>query len=149
MATDNMSGKRVGIVGGGSGMGFALAELLAGEGAHVHIAGRNEGKLAAAKERLGGRVTTSRVDIADEEAVKRLLAEPVEHVVVTAADVNGAYSPIESFPVKAAWDVLGTKVVGPWLVAKHAAAVMATGSITFTSGVAAYRPSPGSSMLAT
>jgi NAD(P)-dependent dehydrogenase (short-subunit alcohol dehydrogenase family) len=149
MATNDMNDKRVVIVGGSSGMGFALAELLLEEGARVHLAGRSERKLAAARQRLGASVTTSRADVADEEDVRRLLAEPVDHVVVTAADVNGAYSPIESFPLDAARTVLGTKVIGPWLVAKHAAAVMATGSITFTSGIAAYRPSPGSSMLAT
>jgi len=142
-----MRDERVIIIGGGSGMGLALAELLVAEGARVHIAGRSAAKLSAAAEKLD--VTTSRVDIADEDAVRELLAEPVDHVVVTAADVNGAYSPIREFPLKAAWDVLGTKVIGPWLVAKYAGQIMEKGSLTFTSGVAAYRPSPGSSMLGT
>ncbi|WP_433383041.1 SDR family oxidoreductase [Actinoplanes sp. CA-142083] len=142
-----MRDERVIIIGGGSGMGLALAELLVAEGARVHIAGRSEAKLAAVARNLD--VTTSRVDIADEDKVRELLAQPVDHVVVTAADVNGAYNPIREFPLKAAWDVLGTKVIGPWLVAKHASNVMKKGSITFTSGVAAYRPSPGSSMLGT
>jgi NAD(P)-dependent dehydrogenase (short-subunit alcohol dehydrogenase family) len=45
--------------------------------------------------------------------------------------------------------VLDTKLLGPWLVAKHAApGLAADGSITFTSGIAAYRPGPGGTMIA-
>lgn len=46
--------------------------------------------------------------------------------------------------------MLATKVLGPWLVAKHlGGALPAGGSLVFTSGVAAYRPGPGASMIAT
>lgn len=48
------SGKNVVITGGGSGMGFALAELLVGGGARVVITGRSRATLDAARERLGG-----------------------------------------------------------------------------------------------
>lgn len=71
-------------------------------------------------------------------------------MVVTAADAAGAYAPIEDFALTNAQALLATKLLGPWLVAKHAAPRLApAGSITFTSGIAAYRPGPGSSMIAT
>jgi NAD(P)-dependent dehydrogenase (short-subunit alcohol dehydrogenase family) len=141
---------RVIIIGGGSGMGLALAGLLLDEGAEVHIAGRSADRLAAAARHLGSpeRLRASQVDIGHEDPVRDLLADQVDHVVVTAADANGAYHPIAGFPIEDARTVLGTKVLGPWLVAKHAH-LRPGGSITFTSGIAAYRPGPGSSMLAT
>ena len=40
------------IVGGSSGIGLATAELLAREGAALAIAGRDEGKLEAARQAL-------------------------------------------------------------------------------------------------
>jgi NAD(P)-dependent dehydrogenase (short-subunit alcohol dehydrogenase family) len=45
--------QRAFVVGGGSGIGFASARLLARDGAHVTIAGRTEAKLAAAARTLG------------------------------------------------------------------------------------------------
>jgi NAD(P)-dependent dehydrogenase (short-subunit alcohol dehydrogenase family) len=62
--------------------------------------------------------------------------------------MTGAYGPLADFDLDAARAVLGTKVLGPWLVAKHVA-VAPTGSLTVTSGIAAYRPARGGSMVAT
>jgi NAD(P)-dependent dehydrogenase (short-subunit alcohol dehydrogenase family) len=145
-----MTRERVLIIGGSSGMGLALAEALLAEGAEVTIAGRSADRLAAAAERLAG-VRTARADITDEAAVQRLLdaGGDVDHVVVTAVDATGAYGPIRDFELAGARAVVETKLLGPWLVAKHAAGRVApTGSITFTSGIAAYRPGPGGSMIA-
>ena len=138
------------IIGGSSGMGLALAEHLVTEGADVTIAGRSETRLAQAAASFGGgpgSLRTAPVDIADEQQVRDLLlpAGQLDHVVVTAADGVGAYSPIAEFPVERARAVLDTKVLGPMLVAKHA---RVTGSIVFTSGIAAYRPGPGASAIA-
>jgi NAD(P)-dependent dehydrogenase (short-subunit alcohol dehydrogenase family) len=139
------------IAGGSSGMGLALAELLVAQGADVTIAGRSERRLDTAAQRLGGRVKTFAADIADEDSVRRMLAStgPLDHVVVTAADAVGAYAPLADFRLDAARAVVATKLLGPWLVAKHAAPLLRPGgSITFTSGIAAYRPGPGASMIA-
>ncbi|GIJ46819.1 short chain dehydrogenase [Virgisporangium aliadipatigenens] len=143
-----MKNTRVLIVGGSSGMGLALAERLLSEGAEVTVAGRSRDRLAAAS-RTGLR--TARVDVADEAEVRALFhaSGELDHVVVTAADVTGAYLPLGEFPLENARAVLAVKLLGPWLVAKHAAPVLAPGgSLTFTSGIAAYRPSPNSSVLA-
>jgi NAD(P)-dependent dehydrogenase (short-subunit alcohol dehydrogenase family) len=139
------------IIGGSSGIGLALAEHLLTEGTDVTIAGRSTVRLQAAAASLAagpGSLRTACVDIADEQQVRELLSSvgQLDHVVVTAADGAGAYAPITEFPVERARTMLDTKVLGPLMVAKHA---RVTGSIAFTSGIAAYRPGPGASAIAT
>lgn len=132
-------------------MGLALAGRLHADGARVTVAGRSADRLAAVAKRLDG-VATAPADITDEGQVRRLLAgaAPLDHVVVTAADVTDAYAPLPTFGLDAARAVVNTKLLGPWLVAKHAMPHLNTGgSLTFTSGVAAYRPARGGSMIAT
>ncbi|WP_350280609.1 SDR family oxidoreductase [Kribbella sp. HUAS MG21] len=137
------------VVGGSSGMGRALAAELVAQGSEVTIAGRSPGKLSAAGRELG--VRTVAADLASEADIERLFATtgPVSHVVTTAADVGGAYQPIGTYDVHAARAAVDSKLLGPLLLAKHAAPVLeAGGSIVFTSGIAAYRPGPRASLLA-
>ena len=53
---------RILVVGGGSGIGYAVARAAKAEGAAIVIASTNADKLAAAAERLGG-ADTARIDI--------------------------------------------------------------------------------------
>jgi NAD(P)-dependent dehydrogenase (short-subunit alcohol dehydrogenase family) len=83
-----ISGKKVVVVGGASGMGRASAELLAAGGAAVAVLDRegSEGKEVAAA--FGG--TFHPVDITDFAATEKTLAAAVEglgglHVIVTTA----------------------------------------------------------------
>jgi gluconate 5-dehydrogenase len=63
---------RVALVTGASrGLGLAMAEALAGHGAHVVLNGREAGTLEAAAERVravGGAVSTAAFDVADAAA---------------------------------------------------------------------------------
>ncbi|NOK18115.1 SDR family NAD(P)-dependent oxidoreductase [Corallococcus carmarthensis] len=81
------------IAGGSSGLGLAVAEELAKEGAHVAIGARDTDRLAQAEARLksvarGGRVLATRVDVKDDAEVRRWVDDVVAklgalHVVVT------------------------------------------------------------------
>lgn len=144
--------EKVLIVGGGSGMGLALAEGLLAEGNEVVLVGRAQARLDAAKERLGHeRVRTVAADIGHEEQVAALFERcgPLDHIVSTAADIENAYQLLPSLQMEAARRVIDSKFIGPLLLAKYGAPVLAPhGSITFTSGIAAYRPAPRGSVVA-
>lgn len=145
--------ERVLIVGGSSGMGLALAERLLGEGAEVIIVGRTQPRLAAAQQRLQApeRLRAIAADVTQEAQVVRLFEETgrVNHVVTTAADIAGAYRLLPELDIAAARNVIDSKLVGPLLLAKYASPALArNGSITFTSGIAAYRPAPRGAVVA-
>jgi NAD(P)-dependent dehydrogenase (short-subunit alcohol dehydrogenase family) len=148
--------ERVVVIGGSSGIGLAVAGTMLAEGAEVTIAGRSPERLAAAARELTGRHAhaTDRLhpetaDITREADIERLFKEagPVDHVVATAADAAGAYQRAAEFDVTAARRLIDAKLLGAVLLAKHAN-LGASGSITLTSGIAAYRPAPGGSMVA-
>ena len=141
------------IVGGSSGMGLALAKRCLDAGAEVVIVGRNEDKLKRAREALQkpAALDTVAADIAEEDQVAELFRQVgrLDHIVSTAADIEGAYQLLPSVELKAAQRVVESKFYGPLLLAKYGAPVLsATGSITFTSGIAAYRPAARGSVVA-
>ncbi|MEU6275643.1 SDR family oxidoreductase [Streptomyces populi] len=141
------------IIGGGSGMGLALARTLLAEGMDVTIVGRSADRLATARAELEhpghGRVGAITADMGREEDVAALFArvERVEHVVVTAADATGVYGRTADVATATARAVVDTKLLGAWLVGKHAAGRV-TGSITYTSGINAYRPNGSNTIMA-
>ncbi|MEL6623406.1 MAG: SDR family NAD(P)-dependent oxidoreductase, partial [Pseudomonadota bacterium] len=69
MQSFSVDGASVVVVGGGSGIGKAIATASAAHGADVTIASRNEEKLKAAAAEIGDRVQSLRVDMTDEASV--------------------------------------------------------------------------------
>jgi NAD(P)-dependent dehydrogenase (short-subunit alcohol dehydrogenase family)/uncharacterized protein YndB with AHSA1/START domain len=88
-----LAGQRVLITGGSSGIGLAVAEALAQEGAEVALLARNEVGLAAAKRRLaetGAEAVTVAADVTEREGLSAAVDEVARQlggldVVVTAA----------------------------------------------------------------
>jgi NAD(P)-dependent dehydrogenase (short-subunit alcohol dehydrogenase family) len=146
------------VVGGSSGIGLGVAEAVLNSGAEVTIVGRSADRLAAAERRLAqpdgtqpDRLHAVPADITREDNIVRLFAAtgPIDHVVTTAADLDGANTPIGETDPAAVRRVVESKLIGPFLLAKHAAPVLRPGgSITFTSGIAAYRPGPSGVLVA-
>jgi NAD(P)-dependent dehydrogenase (short-subunit alcohol dehydrogenase family) len=80
-----LTGKKVVVVGGSSGIGLATAEAAKREGADVIVASRNAARLDAVAEKLNAIAIPT--DVTDDKSVANLFrsAGPVDHVVVTAA----------------------------------------------------------------
>ncbi|KAA0690191.1 short chain dehydrogenase [Neorhizobium sp. P12A] len=153
MANMETGNQKILIVGGNSGMGLALAKSCLAAGATVTVVGRNEQKLKSAAESLQNPTALRTVvaDITQEREVAHLFQEtgPLDHIVSTAADIEGAYELLPALDLAAAERVVASKFYGPLLLAKHGAPVLApSGSITYTSGIAAYRPSARGSVVA-
>jgi NAD(P)-dependent dehydrogenase (short-subunit alcohol dehydrogenase family) len=68
-------GKVAVITGGNSGIGYAAAERLRGEGAQVVIVGRDAGKVSAAAEKLGADVVGLTADVSKGEDLDKLYAD--------------------------------------------------------------------------
>lgn len=148
-----MDMEKILIVGGSSGMGLALARRCLEEGAGVIIAGRGEAKLSAARDRLGrpGTLETAVVDISREDEVATLFARigRLDQIVSTAAAIEGAYRLLPDIELSAAQLVVESKLYGPLLLAKHGAPKLPpSGSLTFVSGIAAYRPAARGAVVA-
>jgi NAD(P)-dependent dehydrogenase (short-subunit alcohol dehydrogenase family) len=82
------------VVGGGTGMGEAIALALAAEGAKVAVAGRRQEKLDAVSKQAEGKILTHPVDVAERESVKSLFDWADAqfggqlHLLVNCAGVN-------------------------------------------------------------
>jgi NAD(P)-dependent dehydrogenase (short-subunit alcohol dehydrogenase family) len=145
---------RILIAGGNSGMGLALAKRCLERGAEVIIVGRNAQKLDHARESLhaDSRLATIAADITREKDVARLFERigRLDHIACTAADIQGSYELLSSLDLAAAQRAVESKIFGPLLLAKYGAPSLGpSGSITLTSGIAAYRPQPRGSVVAT
>jgi len=144
-----LKNKHVLIIGGGSGMGLGLARRALQDGAQVTITGRSAAKLAAARADLGGDVATLAFDAGDAAGAEAAYATigAVDHVVTTAAALT--YAPVTAISLDAVAQMLSGKFWAPFLAARHLAPKIAVGgSITFFSGLAAYRPGPGTAAVA-
>ena len=110
MAEIRIEGAEIIIVGGSSGMGLALARRLLAEGARVTIAGRSEERLEAARRELGdpSDLKTATLDLAREEEIAAFFRDcgPVDHIVSTAADIEGAYQLLPDLQLLAAQRVV-------------------------------------------
>lgn len=139
-----LAGKKVVVVGGSSGIGYAAAELAKGEGADVMIASRNAEKLKAAADKLG--VKGIAADVTSDDSVAELFRAcgPVDHVVVTAAQLRtGPFKTVAMDDVRATME---GKFWGAWRVAR-AARIRQGGSLTLVSGFLSVRPRPNSAIV--
>ena len=143
----NLEGQRIVVVGGNSGMGLALCVQLLKQRCELIIVGRSQEKLEAARGQLRelGEPLLYQADVTDEHEVQRLFEAvgAIDHLVCTAADIRGAYELLPQLELDALSRAIQSKVVAPILLGKYGATQMsAHGSMTLTSGIAAYRPRP-------
>lgn len=155
----DVRGMRVVVTGAASGLGFAMAEVMAECGATVLLSDRNEETLVPAQQRLGGRefsVHAKTTDVSDKEQVEQLFAE-AERLMggVDVAFVNAGIGAgnnmwdkdgrLETFS-ESDWErVIRTNLNGAFWTLQAAAAVMKqqrSGSIIVTGSTAGLRAEP-------
>jgi NAD(P)-dependent dehydrogenase (short-subunit alcohol dehydrogenase family) len=139
-----LAGKKVVVIGGSSGIGLATAELAKSAGADVVIASRSAAKLDPVAERL--KVTAIPADVTSDQSVAELFRRtgPVDHVVLTAAQLRTG--PFKTVSME---DVRGTmegKFWGAWRVAREAE-IRPGGSLTLVTGFLSVRPRPNSAII--
>lgn len=136
--------KRVLIVGGGSGIGFAVAEACIAETASVVVASTNAERVKAAAERLGARASAARLDITKESEIAAYFADaqPFDHIVTTAGDWGSGFGvSLPELELDAAKRMFDVRFWGALLLAKHGSKKLNPGgSLTFTDGMVAHKP---------
>ena len=149
MSLPTLSGQRVVVIGGTSGIGYAVAEGALAEGASVFVGSSQGAKVEDAVTRLGDGAGGSAVDANDEAAIGAFFdkAGAFDHLVFTAGDWGSArfVGPLRTMDFETAPGALGVRFWGALKAARQAQSRIAgNGSITLTSGVLAHRPRPGS-----
>src|SRR5919201_2246623 len=122
-----LHGKVAVVTGGLRGIGHAIALAMAQEGADILIAGRSMDRAAQTEQEiraLGRQCVVVRADVADEEAVKAMIACTVQHFGGLDILVNNAgialFKPIDEFTAAEFARVVDVNLKGPWLCAKYA-----------------------------
>jgi NAD(P)-dependent dehydrogenase (short-subunit alcohol dehydrogenase family) len=140
----SLTGKKVVVVGGSSGIGLATAELATRDGAAVIIASRNASRLDAVAEKMNAIAIAT--DVTNDESVENLFRRtgPVDHVVVTAAQLRTG--PFKTVPMDDVRSTMESKFWGAWRVAR-AAEFRTGGSLTLVTGYLSVRPRPNSAIV--
>jgi NAD(P)-dependent dehydrogenase (short-subunit alcohol dehydrogenase family) len=114
------------VTGAARGMGRAIAEAFAREGARVALWGQTPGTLSAAAAEIGGGAFAVPCDMADARQVEDAFARTLQrlpriHVLVNNAGISGEAMPFLDM-TEAAWDrMMAVNLKGPMLASRHAA----------------------------
>ncbi|MGR3468603.1 MAG: SDR family oxidoreductase [Shimia sp.] len=124
----DLTGKRALVTGGSQGIGYSLAQGLAGAGASIVLNGRDEGKLADAAQALrdqGAEIETLAFDVTDATRVRAQVdafeAEtgPIDILINNAGMQHRA--PLEDFPADAFERLLQTNIASVFHVGQACA----------------------------
>lgn len=125
------------VTGGGSGIGYAAALLLARDGAHVTIMGRTADKLEAAAEAAWAELPDAPPFrcVAGDVAVEADVAAAVDAAraatgrlgVAVASAGTGFVAPLVAQPLDVFRQVMDTNLIGTFLTIKHAGRAMVDG----------------------
>ncbi|MEM1421761.1 MAG: SDR family oxidoreductase [Pseudomonadota bacterium] len=134
-------GQTVAVVGGGSGIGKAIAHALVLAGAKVVVSSRDSAKLDAAISEFGDGGVAAPIDMTAPESVAAWAEEipQIDHLVISASSAaHGSFEELSNADLRHMFDA---KFFGPYATARAAVKKLAEGgSITFFSGVLSRRP---------
>lgn len=144
-----LANTRVIVIGGASGVGFAVAAAALRAGAEVVVGSSRAARTQAAAERLGARATGYAVDVRDEQSVADFFeqAGDFDHLVFTAGDWGHMFGATRDLDIEATKERMEVRHWGAARAVKYGARrIAAEGSITLTGGMLAHRPVPGAPM---
>lgn len=146
MARGNgLHNQRVVVLGGSSGIGLAVAELAASQGAKVVIGSSNAERVQKAAQSIAGEVQGQAVNVSDERAVEGFFAKlgPFDHLVYTAAD-SLHLQELATMDLKDARNFFGVRFWSALAAVKYGSrCIRKGGSIVLTTGIAGQRPQKG------
>ena len=148
MSTGRLRGRKVVVIGGTSGIGYAVAEAAQDEGAHVVVASSSQAHVDAALKRLGGNAHGAVVDAKDEAGIAGFFRKlgAFDHLAYTAGD----WVPLRTGTGLSEIDIGGANATftvrfwGAVAAVKHGhSSIAKDGSIIRTDGMVAHRPRKG------
>jgi NAD(P)-dependent dehydrogenase (short-subunit alcohol dehydrogenase family) len=145
---ENFKGKKVVVLGGSSGIGFATAKAAAAQGAEVIIVSSNQQRIDNALAELPAGSEGFAVDLTNEQAIQNFFTQlgQFDHLVYTAGEglqiVNIADANLAD-----AKQFFNVRYWGAFTAVKYASQYLnKNGSIVLTSGIASIRPNAGWSL---
>ena len=137
--------KRVVIIGGSSGIGLAVAEEAASQGADVVIVSSKAERVQEAIQSIGGNVRGEAVDVFDEKSVESFFTniDAFDHLVFTAGDSLQLHE-LADTDLKQARHAFELRYWAALAAVKYGRPhIRKGGSIVLTTGVAGRRPHKG------
>jgi NAD(P)-dependent dehydrogenase (short-subunit alcohol dehydrogenase family) len=137
--------KRVVVVGGSSGIGLAVAQQAASQGAAVTIVSSNEERVQKAVEGISGEAQGQAVDVADERAVATFFSKfgTFDHLVFTAGDTLHLHD-LPATDLQQARRAFDLRYWAALAAVKYGSPhIRKQGSIVLTTGIAGLRPQKG------
>jgi NAD(P)-dependent dehydrogenase (short-subunit alcohol dehydrogenase family) len=147
--TMKLEGKTALVTGGGSGIGLAIAQRFASEGAQVFITGRRQATLDSAVASIGARAVAVQGDVTNDADLVRLFATIGEQagkldIVVTSSGVSeqGTLNDTTGAHIDKAFDLnvrgMVLTVQGALPLMGEGGAIVLVGSIAGYMGIAGY-----------
>src|ERR1700731_1086966 len=142
---NSFENKRVVIIGGSSGIGLAVAEEAASQGADVGIVSSKAERVQEAIQSIGGNVRGEAVDVFDEKSVESFFTNigAFDHLVFTAGDSLQLHE-LADTDLKQARHAFELRYWAALAAVKYGSPhIRKGGSIVLTTGVAGRRPHKG------
>ena len=142
---NSLTGKKVIILGGSSGLGFATAKMVANEGANVIIVSGNQSRIDNALKELPRNSKGYAVDLLREINIKAFFekTETFDHLVYTAGE-NLVLHNINNTKLDEARDFFNLRYWGALAAVKYGAPhINNGGSVNLIGGIASPRPGAG------
>lgn len=149
----SVEGKHVLITGGGSGIGEAVARLMASRGATVGVADinqKNAESVVAAIQKQGGKSYAVTVDVTSQNEVEAMFSSAMQQqqtldVLINNAGVDHMPAPMHEVSEEALMRNINVNVLGVWRCMQQALGIMLKqghGQIINLASVAGLRSAP-------